>query len=74
MFPVNGQMTTLLLMTKSLLVFLQLDRPPGAINMRLLHMKGTVSSQSVQQSRGPSSRTLDEQRALLGCYYLASVK
>jgi hypothetical protein len=74
MFAVNGQMTTLLHMTKSLIVNLQLDKPPGAINKRLMFMKGYVNSQVVQAVRDTTPRTLEEQRALLGCYYFTSVK
>lgn len=74
MFPINGQMTTLLHMAKSLIVNLQLDRPPGAINRRLLFMKGYVAAQVSQAAKDASPRTLDEQRGLLGCYYLTSVK
>ncbi|KAF2093207.1 hypothetical protein NA57DRAFT_81545 [Rhizodiscina lignyota] len=74
MFPINGQMTTLLHMTKSLIVNLQLDRPPGSLNRRLLFMKGYVNSQVAHAARDYTPRTLEEQRALLGCYYLTSVK
>lgn len=74
MFPVNGQMTTLLHMMKSIIVNLQYDRPPGSVNRRLLFMKGYINSQIRQLAMDATPRTPSEQRAVLGCYYLTSVK
>jgi hypothetical protein len=74
MFPINGQMTTLLHLLKSLIVNMQLERAPGSVNIRALFMKGRISPQAVQAARDTTTRTPEQKRALLGCYYLASVK
>lgn len=73
-FSVNGQMSTLLYLSKALTTNLGLDRAPGAIDRRALWMSGNPLRCNAAPSSDRRIHTLAEQRAFIACYYLVMAR
>ena len=66
-------MTNLLCLLKGLVTSLRLDRAKNSVDRRKLFSNGLIGREEPVATKN-TTNTLEEQRALLGCFYFISSK